>query len=260
MRNLALACMALGMSASGVQADFITVNSFSNNTPAIVTFNDGSGSSGPISTVLTQLNVTYSAGAGTPITFSTFSIDLFHSASVGESYAVNSRNDLSAAFSNGGRIAYIFQTFGLQDLTNNSVQAAAVQIALWDLSLSNHNPTSLVMDGDGSFSSGDPDVFSVSLGGNPNTAQIVGLANQYLSTSVGATGQAGWLDASVGGAGSDHGPSLVRPVPEPSSISMCIAAASCLSVCGLRRVGQRLHLRGGDQGESAVTACHGLRR
>ena len=41
MRSLALACLAVGMSASTVHAGFITVNTFNNSTPATVSFDDG---------------------------------------------------------------------------------------------------------------------------------------------------------------------------------------------------------------------------
>jgi hypothetical protein len=58
MRSLVLACLALGMSAGPVRAGSITVNAFNNSTPATVHFDDGSGHSGTVSTLLTQLNVT----------------------------------------------------------------------------------------------------------------------------------------------------------------------------------------------------------
>jgi hypothetical protein len=226
------------MTASNARAGFVTPLAFNNNTPAVVSFNDGVGDSGTVSTLLSQLNVSYSTG-GPPVTFNTFSIDLLHTVSLGQTYAVNSRADLATAFANGSRIAFVFQSFGLPDLTSNPVQAAAVQIALWDLSLNNHNPTTFAMDPGGTYSSGDPDVFKVDLGGNPSAAQIAGLVNQYLGASVGATGPGRWLDASVGGAGSPHGPSVVEPTPEPSSLLQGIMAIGCLSAWGLRRMGRR---------------------
>jgi hypothetical protein len=236
MRSLALACLALGAAASPVRADFVTVNAFNDSTPATVSFNDGAGDSGTVSTLLTQWNVTLS-GVAAPLTFNTYSIDLTHAVGVGQSYAVSPRNDLSTAFANGARMAYVYRTYGLADLTNNPDQAAAVQIALWDLSLNNHNPTSFTAGSDGSYSSGDPDVFKVSLGSNPDKAQIAGLVNQYLGASVGASGPGGWLDAAVTGAGPDHGPSLILPVPAPPSLSLGVAAAGCLGAWGLRRRG-----------------------
>jgi hypothetical protein len=81
--------------------------------------------------------------------------------SVGQTYAVTARDDVDTAFTNGARMAYIIDNFGAMDLTNNSDQAAAVQIAVWDLSLDNHDPTFFALDSNGSYSSGDPNIFSV---------------------------------------------------------------------------------------------------
>src|SRR5262249_48779277 len=139
------------------------------------------------------------------------------------------------------RIAFIFQSFGLPDLTNNPIQAAAVQVALFDLSLINHNPIMFGMDPGGTYSSGDPNVFNVDLVGNPNAAQIAGLVNQYLQASVGAAGPGRWLDASVAGAGSNHGPSVLEPAPEPATLLQGLMAVGCLSAWSLWRLGRRAH-------------------
>jgi hypothetical protein len=229
MKSFALGCLALAASASLGRADTLTVNAFNDNTPATVTFNDGAGHSGTINVDLTQFNVT-NAGSGGSVTFSTFSIDLLHSAGIGQSYSATPRSDLATAFTNGSGIAYVYQTFGLQNLTNNPDQAAAVQIALWDLSLNNHTPVSLVLDSDGTYSSGDQNVFSVSLGSNADAPQIASLANEYLVAASGATHQGGWLDASASG-----GESFLQPTPEPSSFLLSITAAGSLSIWGLRR-------------------------
>jgi hypothetical protein len=234
MRSLPFACLALGMIAAPVRAGFVTIDAFNNNTPATVSFNDGAGNSGTINTLLTQLSVTYSAG-GTPLTILTFSIDLAHTASVGQVYTVNLRNDLTTAFTNGAQISSIYQAHGVADLTNNPDQAAAVQIALWDLSLNNHTPTFFVNDGDGTYSSGDPDVFKIALGNNPDASQIAALVNQYLGAPVSTTGPGAWLDADVPGAPAAHGPSLLQPIPEPSSLVLGLVAAGCLSAWGLWR-------------------------
>jgi hypothetical protein len=240
-------CLALAVTTSLGRADSITVNAFNNSTPATVTFNDGSGQS-TINTLLTQFNVTYSAGFGTPITFNTFSIDLTHTAGVGQTYLVNPRADLATAFTNGSRMAYIFQTYGLQDLTSNPDQAAAVQLAVWDLLLP-HNPTSFGLDADGTYSSGDPNVFSVNLGSNPDASQIAALTNQYLQASIGATTSGAWLDAAPAGNDPNRGVSVLQPVPEPSSLVLGIVAVGCLGAGGLWRCNRRLlpaPLQGGD--------------
>jgi hypothetical protein len=232
MKCLAIACLALLGVVAPVQAGTVTVNKFSSDSVATISFNDGSGEMSA-SYLLAQINVTYNAVPGQGSTFNTFSIDLTHSVSVGQTYAVNARPDLATAFSNGSRIAYIFQNFGLQNLTGTPDQAAAVQVALWDLSLNNHNPTSFGPAGDGTYNSGDPSVFSVNFGSNPDASQIASLANQYLKDSIDATTRGGWLDAT--GSGSSRGQSLLS-VPEPSSICLGAIAAGWLGAWGLRQM------------------------
>jgi len=235
MKFFSVAYVTLAVTVSTAQAGLVTVNGFNNNTPAIVSFNDGSGisgHSGSVSTLLTQFNVTYS---GSLSSINTFSIDLFHTVSSGQTYAVDARSDLATAFVNGSRISYIVQNFGLSDLTQNSVQAAAVQISLWDLSLNNHVPTFFALDAGGTYSSGDPNVFNVSLGSNPAASQIAALTDQYLKASSGATNQGSWLDAAAAGNDANRGQSLVLPVPEPSSIIVFFTWLGCLSLRHLRR-------------------------
>jgi len=229
VKSFAFVCLAVVVSTSRGRADLITVDAFNNNTPATVSFNDGAGHSGTMSENLTQFNVTFT-GSSTTVTFDTFSVDLLHTATVGQTYSVTPRSDLATAFTNGSRIAFIYQNFGTQDLTSNPNQAAAVQLAVWDLSLNNHNPTFFVMGNGGIYSSGDPSVFSVTFGGSVDAAQIASLVNGYLGASIGAPTQGGWLDASVSG-----GESVLQQVPEPASLVLGIAAAFCFSIWGLRR-------------------------
>jgi len=186
-----------GTSISG--AGSYTLNQLNNSTTATVGYNDGLGDSGSIDTYLSQFNVSYSDGLNAPVTFNTFCIDLLDRVSVGQTYAVNVQTDLTPTFANGNRMAYIFQKFGEDDLTGNPDQAAAMQIALWDLSLNNHNPTTFKQDTDGSYSSGDESVFSVNLGSNPDAAEIATLTNQYLGVSVGVDPPNGWLQETAGG-------------------------------------------------------------
>jgi hypothetical protein len=229
MRNFSLACLVLAVSVSAGRADTVTVNAFNNGTPATVSYNDGAGHSRTIDTLLTQFNVTYTNGSGS-LTFNTFCIDLFHDVSSGQTYLVNPRDDVATAFDNGGRMAYIFENYGTQDLNGNPIEAAAVQLALWDLSLNNHDPIKFVSDGDGTYSSGDPGVFDVSLGDNPNAAAIVSLTNQYLAS--GGTAQGNWLDAAAQGDYLDRGQSLLNPVPEPSSALLSVLALGLVGVGG----------------------------
>ena len=222
------------MSVCPARADSVTVNAFNNSnngTTAAVTFINGGGPDTK-NLLLSQLNVTYSSGSGA-VTINTFTFDLFHDVSQFQTYAVTPRNDLATAFTNGSRIAYIFQTYGLSDLTNDPDQAAAVQLALWDLSLDNHTPTFFALDA-GSYDSGDPQVFSVSFGNNPHASQIAALTSQFLTAASGTTMNGAWFDAAGGGA------NLLRPVvPEPSSSVMTILALGALSVRSLwrRRLG-----------------------
>jgi hypothetical protein len=190
MKFLSIACLALAIGSPAL-ADTITINALNNSTTATVSFNDGSGPSS-ISTLLSQFNVTLS-GAGGPVTFNTFSIDLSHTVVSGQTYTVSPRGDLASAFVNGARMAFIFTQFGQQNLTGDPVQAAAVQISLWDLSLNNHAPTTFTLDADGSYSSGDENVFAVLFGANPNASQIAALTNQYLQSSIGAVTSGAWL-------------------------------------------------------------------
>jgi hypothetical protein len=138
----------------------IHVAAFNNTTEiGIVSFDDGAGGSGTLTALLTQLHVAYTAGVGAD--FQTFCIDLLHTLTEGQTYGVDLKTDLDTAFTNGARMAYIMANYGDADLSANPLQAAAVQIALWDLSLDNHNPISFQQDADGSYSSGDPNVFKI---------------------------------------------------------------------------------------------------
>ena len=148
----------------GPNAGEVTINNFNNSTKAIVTFDNGAGGSGTVGTFLTQFNVTYKSGAAS-VTFDTFCIDLLHEVTDGQVYAASPRNDLDTAFTNGARMAFIINNFGTADLSSNPDQAAAVQIALWDLSLNNRNPTSFGQNGNGTYDSGDA-AFIVDFRGN----------------------------------------------------------------------------------------------
>jgi hypothetical protein len=227
MRTMALTWVFVLMSICSAHADAVTINAANNGTLATVSFNDGAGHSGTTSAVLSQFNVTYT-GSGGPSTFDTFTFDLFHTVTVGQTYAVTRRNDLATAFVNGSRIAYLFVTYGVADLTNNDLQAAALQLALWDLSLDNHTPTAFGPDGSGGFDSGDPSVFSVSLGANPQANQVAALTSQYLTEAVNATALGSWLD---GGGGAAN----LLAVPEPATGVLLVLALGGLAVRGARR-------------------------
>jgi hypothetical protein len=189
----------------------LKLDGINNKTAVTVNYNDGAGDQGTLKTVAAQFDMTYTGSSGTPVTFDTFCIDLFHRVHVGQTYAVHLRNDLSSAFANGSRMAYIYDNYGMSDLSSDPDQAAAVQLALWDLSLNNHDPTSFGLDADGTYSSGDESVFSVALRKNPDAASIAGLVDQYLKASIGATIQGNWLDASPPGTALNRGQSVLGP-------------------------------------------------
>ena len=205
--TIALSSALVGFAPTGT----VTLNALNNSTIGTVSFDDAVGDSGSVTAYVSQFNVTYTGSTGAPVTFDTFCIDLFHDVSVGQTYAVNARTDAANAFTNGSRMAYVMENFGSLDLTNNPDQAAAVQIALWDLSLNNHNPTSFSQDADGTYSSGDENVFAMNLGGNPDAAHIAALVNYYLQSSIGATTQGSWLDAAAQGNYQNRGQSLLIP-------------------------------------------------
>jgi RHS repeat-associated protein len=188
-----------------------TLNKLNDPTTAVVKFNDGAGHSGTDNTYLSQFNVTYSNGVNAPVTFNTFCIDLIDRVSAGGTYSVAVQPDLAPTYVNAGAMTYIFQNFGMSNLSNNPTQAAAVQIAEWDLSLNNHTPTQFVKDADGTYSSGDESIFSVNFGSNPNASAIGALVNQYLHVAAGATNTDGWLDSSVIPSGPQRGQCLLIP-------------------------------------------------
>ena len=140
----------------------VTIDYSSTAIFAVVSFNDGAGNSGTLNAATTQFIGAYGNTDGTTTSFYTFCIDLPHTVRNGQTYSVTPRSDVNTAFTNGAEMAYIMQNFGSTDLSSNPDQAAAVQIALWDLSLNNNNPTSFGPDADGTYSSGNEGVFKVS--------------------------------------------------------------------------------------------------
>lgn len=129
---------------------------------AIVSFNDGAGDSGMLNAAAAQFTAGYGNNDGSTTSFYTFCIDLEHTVTSGQTYSVSPRNDVKTAFTNGAQMAYIINNFGSMNLSSNPDQAAAVQIALWDLSLNNNvDLMSFGMDADGTYSSGNESVFKV---------------------------------------------------------------------------------------------------
>jgi len=216
----------------------LSIDAFTSGAQATVFRNDGT-QSGAVNALLTQMVVTYHNSDGTPVTFDTFCIDLFHTVSHDQVYPVILRGSLDPLFANGARMAYVLDHFGASNLSGAPDQAAAVQIALWDLSLNNHNPTFFGPDLSGTYSSGDPNVFSVNMSSNPDPSAIASLVNQFLVASEGATTSGGWLDASAAGNSSNRGQSLLIPpslVIAPNGLDLVavpLPPSAVLMVAGL---------------------------
>ena len=229
----------------------LSIDAFTSGAQATVFRNDGT-QSGTVNALLTQMVVTYHNSDGTPVTFATFCIDLFHTVSLDQVYPVILRDSLDPFFANGNRMTYVLDHFGASNLSGAPDQAAAVQIALWDLSLNNHNPTFFGPDQGGTYSSGDPNVFSVDMGSNPDASAIASLVNQFLVASEGATTSGGWLDASGAGDSLNRGQSLLIPtslviapngldlVAAPLPPSAVLMVAGLVALCRMRAM---LHRR-----------------
>lgn len=204
----------------------VSIDAFTSGVQATVFRNDGT-QSGTVDALLTQIVVTYHNSDDTPVTFATFCIDLFHTVSPDQVYPVILRDMLDPFYVNRNRMAYVLDHFGAPDLSGAPDQAAAVQIALWDLSLNNHNPAFFGPDVDGTYSSGDESVFSVDMGTNPDASGIASLVNRYLVASEGATTSGSWLDASAAGDSLNRGQSLLIPPPfviAPNGLDLVVAA------------------------------------
>lgn len=217
----------------------LSIDAFTSGVQATIFRNDGT-QSGAVNALLTQMVVTYHNSDGTPVTLDTFCIDLFHTVSPDQVYPVILRGTLDPFFLNGDRMRYILEHFGASDLSGAPDQAAAVQIALWDLSLNNHNPTSFGPDLGSTYSSGDPSVFSVDFGSNPDASAIAAVVNQYLVASEGAPTSGSWLDAGAAGDSAQRGQSLLLPPPfviAPNGLDIVVAAplppSSVLLIAGL---------------------------
>ena len=216
----------------------LSIDAFTSGVQATIFRNDGT-QSGAVNALLTQMVVTYHNSDGTLVTFDAFCIDLFHTVSPAQVYPVILRGTLDPVFLNGDRMRYILEQFGASDLSGVPDQAAAVQIALWDLSLNNHDPTSFGPDPGSTDSSGDPSVFSVDFGSNPDAAAIASLVDQYLVASEGATTSGSWLDAGAAGDSAQRGQSLLLPPPfviAPNGLDIVVAPlppSSVLVIAGI---------------------------
>ena len=187
----------------------LTVNAFNNNTPATITFINALGQQQTEDTLLTQINLTYNADTSNSITYNGFCIDLNHTVTEGQTYAVNAQANL-ASLPGGSRIAYISQQYDTQDLSSDPVTAAAAQAAIWSL-LTMPAAQSFQLNSDGTTYSpydanGVQGSLSINLNGNAQTAAIVAKVNAILAASLNATTQDDYF-ATLGGGQSMSVPS-----------------------------------------------------
>ncbi len=133
-----------------------------------------------------------------------FCIDIVHSVGPGQTYDVKVRST-NDGLTNGGKIAYLANTFGPGKLGPN--HAAALQIAIWDELYNNGSTTG---------------PFQYLSGGG---SSIPGLVNYYLGQAQNNSATSTWLDASPSWTTNSPGQSMViadppapSPVPEPSML------------------------------------------
>jgi hypothetical protein len=160
-----------------------------------------------------QFNMTFNEGTQISQSFNTFCIDIDHHVSMGQTYKVEQKDVSGFPGGAGGQMEYLFVTYGQGVLTND--QAAAVEIALWELSKGS-------------------DTFSYTANAN-----VTALVNTYLLDSTGQSQAGFWQDASAQGDYLDRGQSLIGPpdfgslqsssVPEPSSLILLMLGAGGLS-------------------------------
>ncbi len=138
MRRFVLPILLLILASPDVPASFIVrLDGQGVGTVGTVIYDDGLGHRGSAHTFIGQLHMTFDLG-GVNHAFNTFSIDLFHRQVNGQRYQVNIR-DLGKppTFSDwmyGSEMAFLYGKYGAANL-DNSIDAAALQLAIWKLSL-----------------------------------------------------------------------------------------------------------------------------
>jgi hypothetical protein len=156
-----------------------------------------------------------------------FCIDIVHGVSPGQSYLVDVRST-NDGLTNGGKIAYLANTYGASLLDPS--HAAALQIAIWDELYNNGSTTG---------------PFQYISGGD---ASIPSLVNFYLGQAQNNSGTSTWLDASPSWTTNSAGQSMAiadppppSPVPEPSMLFIFSVSLGGLGLCYC--LSQRLRLR-----------------
>jgi hypothetical protein len=168
--------------------------------------------------------------------FTTFCIDTAHEVTVGQTYKVQ-QTPVETGLNYGPQMEYLYAKYVGAAVSNN-VEAAALQIALWDLA-----------DGGESLLTGSEFRYT------DTSSPIYSLANSFIDEALAYTpptsGSVGdWEDASASGGALGRGQSLIGPpitgfnlnadpVPEPSSLVLAATALGTLVCTRRRRIGAR---------------------
>jgi hypothetical protein len=165
--------------------------------------------------------------------FATFCIDTSHEVTVGQTYMVE-QTPVESGLTNGAQMEYIYSQF-IGTAINNDVDAAALQIALWDL-----------VNGGQSLLTGS--TFRYTDTSSPIYAQAeiyIADALAYTPPPSGSVGS--WEDASASGDSLGRGQSLIGP-PDSNTNSNTVVtpappggvlALSALASLGMGRLVRR---------------------
>ncbi len=164
------------------------------------------------------LDFTLTGGpSGYPTTFEGYCIDPWHDTPVPTSYGVNVLS--TSLLTNGPQVAWLYDHYGTSAFGTkvaNATQAAALQIALWDV---------IADSGDG-LSNGNLRYTT--------TGSILDQANLYLSAWNHQTATATWLQATDHGTNNTLNQDMIGPaVPEPGIL--CLLGASATLGLALQR-------------------------
>ena len=222
---LVLACLD-----SAAHATSVSLNALSNSSnTGYVSWINSQGKSETEDVYISQFQMTYRPTTGGASTLFTYCVDLDHSEQWSKPYAVTPVS-LTSAFGqvNGNEIGYLYRTYGAQNLAGHATDDAALQLALWDLSVDSRTPTSFSYDAvAGAYKSGDS-LFEVR-GISDAVAQQT---NYYLKNAMGKLAGDVYLLQS----GSENDPNLqqsvlaLAPAPEPTAF---ILGAVLLGTLGL---------------------------
>jgi hypothetical protein len=179
------------------------------------------------------------AGLSSPSaqTFNTFCVDLSDEVSVNQEYEV-AQTPTSTGLTNGGAIAYLYNTYGQNVIAGNNVNgsglnaadyAAALQLAIWD---------ELVNGGQAPHSGSPLQYSGLNAGVAAQVQDFLTLANANSSSAI-------WLNSNVPQpAGYTPGQGFIAPsdgglfvsAPEPSTFVLLVGAFCCLGgVLGYKR-------------------------